>query len=435
MQFKNSVITLFFALLLFSCSKKKDNPTPSLLSPKVSNFVIPSKHVGDLTFLILSPTSTSPEKFTYSSDNDAIASIKGDSLIIRGSGTVNITAVQAEFSGFSSGTITTTFTVLPNVYIGGSISTNYGQRPIIWKNGDSSHLAGYGSVNDMVVQNNHVYVAGAMANGGSLTYPGYWKDGIQHIFSKNGAGQAIAVIGNDIYVAGYIETHDNLDHIEARLWKNGIEIPLSNPFSGSGGQITSSIATGIDVHNGQVFICGTASNNLYFSSAMVWQADGTGIAYSTPSKNGLTDTTTTATRIKFQGNDMYICGLTSFEFGNSFLTYWKNGIPVMQSTPNLTNSSYSSIAIMGTDVYTTGIDGANLLINAAYWKNNIETLLSPNAGSGRLAILGNDIYVVGDTFVGPNFLLPTPAYWLNGNLVILPAPSNTTATAISIQTN
>jgi hypothetical protein len=431
MQFKNSIIFLFFALILVSCTKKKDNPIPPPLRPEISSFSITSKHVGDTNFLIPSPTSTSPKKFTYSSDNNAVAIIKGDSVIIEGAGSATITAVQTEFSGFSSGTITTTFTVLPNIYIAGYSYSPLGARPIIWKNGDTSRLSGYGVVNDMVVQNNHVYIAGSMP-GLVYGYPGYWKDGVQHVFPKNGEALAIAVIGNDIYIAGYIDTFDGSNHSLARLWKNGIEIPLTNPFSCCG-QTTSSIATGIDVYNNQVFICGTAFNNGYFSSAMIWKVDGTGTAYSKPSTSGLTDTSTMATGIKFQGSEMYVCGITSFEFGNSFLTYWKNGIPMMQSAPETTNSKYISIAIQGTDVYTAGLDGVNGLLSSAYWKNNIETLLTTNAESKRVAIHGNDIYVVGDTYRDANYSVATPVFWLNGNLVNLPAPYNTRASAIAIQ--
>ena len=83
----------------------------------ITDFVLPEKAFGNAAFTIIPPTSNSNGAFTYSSSNTAVATIARNVITIVGVGTSTITAVQASTSAYISGTITTTFTVIPGTAI------------------------------------------------------------------------------------------------------------------------------------------------------------------------------------------------------------------------------------------------------------------------------------------------------------------------------
>jgi hypothetical protein len=67
--------------------------------------------MGSLPFLLTPPTSNSAGAFTYTCADPSIATISGATVTATGIGTTTITAIQAADAGYSSGTITATFTV------------------------------------------------------------------------------------------------------------------------------------------------------------------------------------------------------------------------------------------------------------------------------------------------------------------------------------
>ena len=430
---------IFTLLVVFSltiaCSKKKENPPVTLTTSVLSGFNVAPKHIGDPEFALIAPVSTSQGAFTYTSSNPAVAVIKGDSIVITGVGSATITAKQAAWGGYTAGSISSVFVVSPSIYIGGYTYTPGGYLPAVWKNGDTIKLAGYGLVNSIISVNDHLYVAGSMANGGAFTYPGYWLDGVQHIFTRTGGAAGIAVLGSDIYVAGYDMEGGSGGSNQAAYWKNGVETTLTNPFNCCG-QIGTSTATGIAVSNNQVFICGSAwATSGSFSSVVIWKTDGTLVAYSKPTQSGLTDTSSTANGMLFQGTDLYVYGATSYEYGNSYLTYWKNGAPTMLSTAAPTAAQFSSMLVQGGNVIFAGTDNINSTLNAAYWTNGVETILAPVAAANGITSDGTNIFISGNLYQPGNYATATPVYWLNGTLTYLNGPASSTTTCISIQEN
>jgi beta-glucanase (GH16 family) len=79
--------------------------------PALSNFSFPVKNVGDPSFTITAPTSNSLGSFSYSSSNTSVATISGNTLTIVGAGTSTITATQAAYGSYASGTISATLLV------------------------------------------------------------------------------------------------------------------------------------------------------------------------------------------------------------------------------------------------------------------------------------------------------------------------------------
>jgi hypothetical protein len=82
-------------------------------NPNLYNFNIPSKTFEDEPFTIpFPPTSNNMEGlFTYSSSNESVATIYGNTITIVGAGETIITATQEETINYNSEQITTSFTV------------------------------------------------------------------------------------------------------------------------------------------------------------------------------------------------------------------------------------------------------------------------------------------------------------------------------------
>jgi len=89
------------------------------------NFSIPPKIVGTAPFAIVPPTMSSNGLITYTSSNEAVATITGNMVTVIGIGSTTITANQASTINFTSGTISTTLVVnLPTPQLGPLQITN-----------------------------------------------------------------------------------------------------------------------------------------------------------------------------------------------------------------------------------------------------------------------------------------------------------------------
>ncbi len=80
-------------------------------APIITNFPAIGKVMGDAPFNLTTPTSTSPGTFSYTSSNEAVATISGNTVTLVGPGTSTITATQAASGFFTTGSISATLTV------------------------------------------------------------------------------------------------------------------------------------------------------------------------------------------------------------------------------------------------------------------------------------------------------------------------------------
>ena len=82
------------------------------VAPTLSNFTIPTKQVGNTSFAVTAPTSTSTGAFTYTSSVPSVATItSGGTITILSAGTAVITANQAAAGSYLAGSITANFVV------------------------------------------------------------------------------------------------------------------------------------------------------------------------------------------------------------------------------------------------------------------------------------------------------------------------------------
>jgi hypothetical protein len=100
----------------------------------LSNFNNITKTFTDPPFDLTPPTSNSPGDFTYTSSNALVATISGITVTIVGLGTCTITATQAAYSNYTSGSISALLTVNPIPPTIGRFTVatpqNYGAAPI-----------------------------------------------------------------------------------------------------------------------------------------------------------------------------------------------------------------------------------------------------------------------------------------------------------------
>jgi hypothetical protein len=319
----------------------------------------------------------------------------------------------------------------------------------------------------VVSSDTDVYVAGYVyASNNTWTVPAYWKNGVLHKMadSSNGAGaESVVVHDTDVLVAATIEHQDNsaftavyyrngqrveladkafvgMSHCaiftdcgcdfyicgammvngiyKAVYWKNGVAhlLPEKSP---------QSFALGISVRGGNVYVAGSAITTLNTKYAVYWKNDTAYTLADTLSDSEARD-------IALLGNDVYAAGYTySASLGTDIAAYWKNGTPAVLSSGN----ALTSIATGSGNYYLSGNTGSSGI--GIYWINGSphnlpSTDYTPSADG--IAVMGSDVYVAGWIIGPPNSDL-TPAYWKNGNIVHLPAPTKGLAVGIAVVTH
>ena len=86
-------------------------PATSTPAPTITGFSVPNQLVGASPFMITAPTSNSTGAFSYTSSNNSVATISGNTVTIVGSGTTIITANQAADASYTAGSINASMTV------------------------------------------------------------------------------------------------------------------------------------------------------------------------------------------------------------------------------------------------------------------------------------------------------------------------------------
>ena len=138
--------------------------------PEITNFAVPNKVYGDLSFAIPTPDTPSTGAFTYSSGNITVASITdGNILVINNAGNTVITATQDTDANYLQGNITATFYVAkasPNLQNFPNISKTYNDLsfgltdPETLSSGDFTYTSGNTSVINLFGNIANIYGAG-----------------------------------------------------------------------------------------------------------------------------------------------------------------------------------------------------------------------------------------------------------------------------------
>ena len=149
--------------------------------PTFGSFNVPSKMMGSLPFQLTAPTSNSGGAFSFTSSNTAVATISGTTVTVVGAGVSTITATQAAFGTFASGSTTATFTVSANIPTANIASDNFDAAAGI-------ALTANGWVAHSSSTTNPILITSP-----GLTFPNYYGSGIGNAASVTSIGQDVSL--------------------------------------------------------------------------------------------------------------------------------------------------------------------------------------------------------------------------------------------------
>ena len=199
--------------------------------------------------------------------------------------------------------------------------------------------------------------------------------------SRSVRGYSLVVDGDDIHIAGDV-VESNI--LVPAYWKNNVEQIL--PTVGGRGT-----ASGIALDGNDVYVSGSDSEEFGANQmAKFWKNnEPTGIVKS--------DYYTSSSSLMVIDGDIYIGGaITSTVSPNSIPTYWKNGGENIMSGDRL-NSNIIDMEMEGPDLYALGF--ATDYSEIVYWKNN-ELVPVANAGNPAFAksisVSGTDVFIAGN---------------------------------------
>jgi hypothetical protein len=247
-----------------------------------------------------------------------------------------------------------------------------------------------------------VYIAGRFHNGTNAV-PAYWKNGIvKELSSEAGEADAIAVIGDDVYVIGELSGSD-----KKKLWTNNNMTDLSNLPN------TYDYVYSMRVFGDEWYAVGMHTNSTG-DHAAYWK---NGVLHILPSDFG-----SRAHDIAVDDTDVYVVGWQRDEQGTAVATYWLNDDDETLTNGDVYSEAYG-IAIGNDGVYISGNENGTLKV----WKNKspltMEDAGDSYTGLGSIAVLNNDIYVVGYLSTGGSNVAK---YWKNGVPKMLSSPENAT---------
>jgi hypothetical protein len=240
--------------------------------PTITKLDIPAKIIGTAPFALVAPITNSTGAFTYTTSDESVATINGNTVTIVGLGITTITAIQASTANYISGTISAPLAVVTKIPL--TIATGQGGNSIAtstdlgftWTGRGTTLSAGYG-------------VAGPATYDVSTAYANFWITG-----GWGSGGNTFATSTDGITLTG---VGQNSNNIYGFACANNLLVLVG------GGYSMSSIAystNGITWNNclGDVFagsFYGTGYSVAY--GAGLWVAAGNGGNTIATSTNGI----------------------------------------------------------------------------------------------------------------------------------------------------
>jgi hypothetical protein len=251
--------------------------------------------------------------------------------------------------------------------------------------------------------------------------PVYWKNSTPTLLTMPSGktfaySNGIGVVGSTVYVDGVV----NPGNVPV-LWTNGAPTYIAL------GGAASAFVNGMVVAGGHVYVLGgtnTPGQPVYWDETAALHVLPEGTGNGGGWTNGIQSTPSSMAVV---GTDVYMAGTTytSGGSGNGLPIVWKNGSILWTGVSSPTNYAVQGMAVSGSDVYVVGVvdDGPTNPSAPVYWKNGGAAIPLSMAGLSAtqvtaqwIAVAGSNIYVVGkpvdflNGFVDPL----TPLLWVNG---------------------
>ena len=93
--------------------------------------------------------------------------------------------------------------------------------------------------------------------------------------------------------------------------------------------------------------------------------------------------------------DIYIVGMTKNSNNNKIPTLWKNGVPNILPSDLNTPTFANKVAVSGSDIYV--VNENDFTRSILLWKNGIIVQTIPNSRTHEIIVVGNDVYILGQT--------------------------------------
>lgn len=265
--------------------------------------------------------------------------------------------------------------------------THTNSKIVYWKNGiitriSDGFIGGYNDIG-LIINNHNVYILGRIYDGPNVIYK-YWKNGVPTtVFTaSSGSIDDMTIVNDDVYMAG--NSNDGFTVVnKAQYWKNGV---LINITDGTNNAITQSIS----IEGSEVSVLFLEHNPTTNKNDLkVW-------------KNGtvslLGASNFTGKKIIIKDNVTHVIGIEYKTFGDD-LVYWRDGVKTtITEIPNSYHKPIMKI-VDNNNVYIAynTLQSPSTIIN--YWKNGVNNKV--NYSGPRLEslfVFNNDIYTVGDRY-------------------------------------
>jgi hypothetical protein len=263
----------------------------------------------------------------------------------------------------------------------------------LWKNNEETKLTPlvqYAEATCITSESNDIYVGGFSLNTSDDEFVAkYWKNGVETILTDgthSAVVSSIAVSNGDVYCGGY-EWSINGNKI-AKYWKNGVATTLT--IDNNDGEVKD-----IKIYNGDVYCVGYKINSGDIQEARLW-INGT---------STLLTKYASATSIIINGDDIYIGGF--MESDGLKATYWKNGVPTILTT---NSGAITDLFLDKSTLYFSGNEAIGGYLIAKLWKDEVETVLSPEGETNE----ANDIFVADNNVYVSGYINGNYAFWKNG---------------------
>lgn len=266
------------------------------------------------------------------------------------------------------------------VYIAGYLGTpGLTTNGTYWKNKQPINIPNASELTSIAVADTDVYVLGGRS---------YWKNGVPQVIPDAWFSSSIHISGGDVYIVGATSASSALGYgttAAAIYFKNGAQVNLSQGIS----NVVAARTTGMAIAGSDIYCSAYFSVGNDTISAAYWK-NGT-LTYL---PNGYM-----TAAIAVSGSDVYVAG-TSLRNGD---VYWKNG---NMQTLGPSPAFVKCMTVSGGDIYVGGTTYG--MERAVYWKNGVEVHLSGGYTINDMAVVGSDVYAVGNANGG------YAVWWKNG---------------------
>lgn len=376
-------LLLIFLVATISCEDRNEILSTFSLNKDEMNFQV--GEIANLSVERFYPAEPSSYTVEWQSTNPSVVSVVDGKLTAISQGVAYISAIIENVqSSVCEVIVKGVYDEQNDVYISGSSNGD----ALYWKNGIPIYLTNGGNLSNgmaIYIENEDVYIAGYENYNAA-----YWKNNEKVLLSTSQSmAYDITVYNSDVYVVGYDINKSNSVQTAA-LWKNGVRTFLT-------GSENLSIAKSVYVNNNDVFVVGFKAENKgdnIYHEAKLWK---NGIEINLTNQS-MAD----AYYVDCEDNNIYIAGR---ECENGFwkAKYWRNENEIVLSSA-FAHSIAKSITVKNDNLYIAGYTSDSGYSNypvVTLWENGVEYRLSDKEmfiGDCKLDISGDDVYVLANEY-------------------------------------